>query len=172
MPSSRILIASNTLSSSAASVTFSSIPSTYTDLVLKVSTRTTSTGGGSNGLRIYFNGSGATTNYSYTRLNGNGSAAASAAFTAQADGQFGWSPNDSLTANTFGNSEVYIPNYAGSTNKQFSGFGLSEDNSTTAQMAATAVLFSNTAAITSLTVLGSVDFKSGSTFWLYGLKNS
>ena len=39
MPSSRILISSQTLGSSAASVTFSSIPATYTDLVLKVSVR-------------------------------------------------------------------------------------------------------------------------------------
>lgn len=171
MASSRQLISSQVLGTSASSVTFSSIPGTFKDLILRVSTRTTSAGTGANSLRVYFNGSGATTNYSLTRLNGNGATAASAAFTAQADGQFGWSPNDGSTANTFGSSELYIPSYTSSTNKPFSGFGLSEDNSTTAQLAATADLFSNTSAITSLTVLGSVDFKAGSSFYLYGLSS-
>jgi hypothetical protein len=71
------------------------------------------------------------------------------------------------TANTFGNAEIYIPNYAGSTFKPFWVDSVSENNATLSFQRLSANLWSNTAAITSIT------FSSGiaehSTFTLYGI---
>jgi hypothetical protein len=80
------------------------------------------------------------------------------------------------TSNTFGMSEHYFINYAGSTNKIVSDFSVSEGNSSTYPgIAATAGLWRNTNAITSIsfTPSGAVNgFVSGSSFYLYGIKNT
>jgi hypothetical protein len=83
---------------------------------------------------------------------------------------------DGATANTFGNGELYIPNYAVSANKVMSATSVAENNSTTdgqTRIAADAGLWANTAAITSVTFIpssGSID--AGSRFDLYGIKSS
>jgi len=74
MANTYTLINSNVLASSAASVTFSAIPATFTDLVIRASIRT-DRAAVEDWLYIKFNG--LTTNRSYTRLTGSGSAAAS-----------------------------------------------------------------------------------------------
>jgi hypothetical protein len=66
-------IASVTLGSAATGITFSSIPSTYTDLVLVLNMISTTA---NNDVRLRVNGDSAT-NYSSTYLAGNGSAASS-----------------------------------------------------------------------------------------------
>jgi hypothetical protein len=73
------------------------------------------------------------------------------------------------TSNTFSNNSLYIPNYAGSTNKSFSVDSVFENNATTARQQITAGLWSNTAAITTIgfTVGGGTTFVSGSTISLY-----
>lgn len=174
MPSSRFLIASNTLSTSAASVTFSSIPSTYTDLVLKLSTRTDQAGSFGGGGYIRLNSDSAT-NYSITDVYGDGSLASSSRRTSAT---FGWWSyqgynTSGSTSNTFTNAELYLPSYTASQNKPYSSFSAAETNATQAILQGVAGLWRNTAAIT--TILISPDagnFVSGSTFWLYGLKNS
>jgi hypothetical protein len=168
MPSTYTLISSNVLTTTATSVTFSAIPSTYTDLVLRCSTRG-STGTGA--IRVTFNGDTAT-NYSDTALIGNGSAASSSRDTSQNEG-YAYNTNNftTYTANTFSNSEFYIPNYLVSANKPLSSFGVQETNDPAAGMATTALLWRNTAAITSIT-LGITSFVAGSSFYLYGIKNS
>ena len=165
------LIASNTLSSSAASVTFSSIPSTYTDLVLSVCARTNDTG--PENLQIYFNTDTAT-NYSTTYLQGNGASATSARYTSQSVIQ---NPNTvegtTYTSNTFGSIEIYIPSYTASQNKPVSLSGASENNATTAYINNGAGLWRNTAAITQIVIDQSgANFVSVSSFFLYGIKNS
>lgn len=173
MPSSRILIASNTLSSSAASVTFSSIPSTYTDLVLRISARVTGAGLAYDSLNLFPNG--VSSNGSRTDIYGNGATAASSRgsnFTVR----FAL-PDSSYTSNTFANIEFYLPDYNSTSAKPFSGFATNENNSTTAYITSTALLNRNTTAITSLTLepvfVGSgSNFVAGSSFFLYGLKNS
>jgi hypothetical protein len=67
-----VAIAKTVLSSNQAEITFSSIPSTYTDLVVLVSARSASGGSTSDNVALRLNGS--TTTYSYTFLSGNGSA--------------------------------------------------------------------------------------------------
>ena len=173
MPATYTLIASNTLSSSAASVTFSSIPNTYTDLVLKLSVRSARTDP-SDTINFTINSIGGTS-YSNTALVGNGSAASSGRVSNANDVDYSAAANAATsTSNTFSNVEIYIPNYAGSTNKPFSAFTAYEDNTTTAVIRANASLLSNTAAVTSITMAtaGIGDFVSGSSFYLYGIKNS
>jgi hypothetical protein len=170
MPSTYTLISSNVLTSSAASVTFSAIPSTYTDLVLRVSARTDQASTDS-GLRVVVNG---TNTGSFTQLQGDGAAAASANATGNAFLRIGLVNGSTSTSNTFSSQEMYIPNYAGSTNKPYSLISVREGNTTTAYIDAYAGLQSQTTSISSITVspTSSVNLVSGSSFYLYGIKNS
>lgn len=167
------LISSTTLTGSQATVTFSSIPSTYTDLCLKISARNDDTSA-FGVLYMQFNGSGGTA-YSRTILRGSGSAVISARssstseFQSSATGVVG----GSATANTFSSAEFYIPSYTASQNKPTSYFGVNEDNATAAYMGTIANLWQNNSAISSISVyLSGVNFVSGSSFYLYGIKNS
>jgi len=169
MPSSRYLISSQTLGSAAASVTFSSIPATYTDLVIRHSSRATTSN-----LSLFMKINGATTGLSVTLLGGDGGSAFSYRSPADYSGEwFGYKSTSGNTANTFGSGELYIPSYTASQNKPFSSVSASENNGTTAYMAAAAKLWSNVAAITSIELYGqSGDLDTGSSFYLYGIKNS
>ena len=172
MANTYTLISSNVLSTAAASVTFSSIPATYTDLVLRFSSRSDV---GSAGLTLYLSPNGSTANDSTTILWADGTSAFSTRFSATGIGLYmGW-VNGTRTTNTFSSAEIYIPNYSGSTNKVFSSAIAEESNSTAdTRISATAGLWSNTAAITSLIVKISagVNFVSGSSFYLYGISKN
>jgi len=164
------LISSVTVGSGgAASIDFSSIPATYTDLCVKLSIRSAS---GSNigtvGATISINGS--TANRTVKRIYGNGTSAVS-----DSPSALGISPDTSTaTANTFSNVEIYFPNYAGSTNKSFSVDSVSENNATLGDASLVAQLWSQTAAITSLSfgMSDSSNFVQYSTAYLYGVKNA
>ena len=149
-----------------AAIEFTNIPQTYTDLVVKVSGRSTAT---TTGVDITFNGS--STSYTNRRLYGTGSTAASdSAGTAYISNTM--IADSSYTANTFGNGEFYIPNYTSSNNKSISVDGASENNATTALMMLTAGLWSNSAAITSVKITPNAgNFAQYSTATLYGVKN-
>ena len=153
----------------AANITFSSIPSTYTDLKLVWSARSARTAVNTDDMIIGFNG--VNTNLSGRYLWGTGSAAASGTDTQLLVGEY---PTATATASTFANCEVYIPNYAGSTNKSFSADTVSENNGTLAYATLTAGLWSSTAAITSIvlkTGSGS-NLEQYSTASLYGISKS
>jgi hypothetical protein len=157
----------------ASSVTFSGIPQTgYTDLVLKMSARCDSTSGFPEIVNMKFNSS-ATTDYTWKSLysvtatpgsNGDTSVGVVRAGNAQAA---------ATTANTFSNTEIYIPNYSGSTNKSISIDATNEANSSTDfvyGLFLNAGLRSNTAAITAINLsLGAGNFVANSTFYLYGV---
>lgn len=174
MANTYTLIASNTLSSSAASVTFSSIPSTYTDLVVRMSLRMDTTSNYTKGLRYKINGT--TANYSRTVLGGYGTGYFSNRASATAFQYGGEIITDysTMTTNTFANTELYIPSYTASQNKPMGLFGVSENNNADwAYIDAHAHLWSNTAAISSLEFYPEVgNWKSGSSFFLYGIKSS
>jgi hypothetical protein len=173
MPSTYTLISSNVLSTTAASVTFSAIPSTYTDLVVRYSGRSDSAGT-SDRMRIYINGDTSSTLYSGTNLTGNGTAAASGRDSNDTGSILGSLVASTATASTFSNGEIYLPNYLVSANKPYSDFGVTENNATAAAIRLYADLWRNTAAITSfqLVVNSGSNFVSGSSFYLYGIKNS
>jgi hypothetical protein len=169
MPANYILLERIELNASAASVTFSNIPQTgYTDLKVVASSRGSSSGP-AEANRIHFNGDTTNTNYTGKRLLGSGSAASSDQTTAITPGFF--NNLAGTTANTFSNSEVYIPNYTGSSSKSYSIDTVTENNGTEAYAALVAVRWSGTAAITSMTFTpeSAGNFVSGSTFSLYGL---
>ena len=170
MPNTFTKIASNTVSTAVSSITFSSIPATYTDLVIKVSARATYAANFQD-INIRFNGSA--TGYSSRLLQGDGSAATSAN---NASGALVWGANSvsaNATANTFSNGEVYIPNYTSANFKSISTDSVTENNATAAYIQVAAGLWSNTAAITSIEMyLGAGNYVQYSTFTLYGIKNS
>lgn len=162
------LIASQTLGSEAALVTFSSIPATYDDLLILITARSNRTGTTADQMTMTFNGTSAT-NHSSRLLEGNGSTVASYSYTN--DAYAGTLPPAGYTSNTFASIEIYIPNYAGSTNKSWSSTGVCETNGTTAYIDAFAGLWSSTAAITEIN-LASVSTRkmvSNSSFFLYGI---
>ena len=173
MPATYTLIASNTLSSSAASVTFSSIPATYTDLVLRLSGRI-NVSAWSSTLTIKFNSSSAT-NYSRTDVRADSSTVSSTRTSAATSMVMRSVINGLDQADTWSSVELYIPNYAGSTNKPISGFGASEANDASAGTVYKTImagLFSDTTAISSIELSSSQDFVSGSSFFLYGIKST
>ena len=174
MPSTYTLISSNVLSSSAASVTFSAIPSTYTDLVVRISARTDRASQNNSFIAVKPFNSDTGTNYSYTILTGNGAAASTFNESNVAYSAMGYVDATTATSNTYASLELYIPSYTASQNKPISTFGAHENNATTAYLAATAGLWRNTAAITGVTIdtLGQGSFIATSSFYLYGIKNS
>ena len=157
------------LNASASSVTFANIPqSGYTDLKVVASTRGAA-GGIAEANTIYFNGDTTVANYPGKRLLGSGSAASSDQTTTIKPGFF--NNLSSSTANTFSNSEVYIPNYTGSTSKSFSVDTVTENNAAEAYSALVAGTWTGTAAITSIrfTPESGNSYLANSTFSLYGL---
>lgn len=153
-------------SGGASSIVFSAIPSTYTDLVVKMSARSTST---ADWVGLSFNTT--TTGYSQKHMQGSGSTVASFATT---DYQFAFINNQTgSTANVFSSSEAYIPNYRSSTNKSYSIDTTGESNSSTAYAEFSAQLWSNTAAITSITLTSTGgNLAQYTTAYLYGVKNA
>ena len=166
MPNNYILLDRIELNATATSVTFDNIPQTgYTDLKVVWSARQ-DTG---TAVATYLSLNGSTANFSGIYLYGSGASVSSGSL-----GRYiGSCPGTNWTANTFANAEFYIPNYAGSTNKSFSADNVDENNATSNDMNLIAGLWSNTAAITSMTIApASGNFISGSTFSLYGIAKS
>jgi hypothetical protein len=163
------LIASSTVGSGgAAFILFSSIPATYTDIVVKLSVRSDRASvGPSIGVEI----NGSLLNLTSRIIAGSGAAVSS---TNYSDAYIGDATGANATSSTFGNQEVYFPNYAGSTYKSYSSDSVSENNATTAYAILSAGLWSQTSAITSLKFYdrGVGNFVQYSTAYLYGVKNA
>lgn len=171
MANTYVLIASNTLGSSAASVTFSSIPGTYTDLVLRASIRDFSAGT-VNPAYYLFNSDAIGVAAGYIQLTGNGTSAASSLFGSGFGAGYYVINGDTTTSSTFSSTEIYIPNYNATTNKQISVFSVVETNATAARIQVAAELYGTTAAITQLTLRPNSTFGANSSFYLYGIKSS
>jgi hypothetical protein len=154
----------------AANMEFTSIPSTYTDLKVLLSHRSSGAyGAQSSYLNMNINGVG--TNRSFRVVEGfSGTTAGSNNGT---NTRVAYTQGTTSTASTFSSTDIYIPNYAGSSNKSFSVDSVTETNSASADSNLWACLWSQTAAITSLTfTVDSGNFTQYSTATLYGiLKN-
>ena len=156
------------ISSSTASITFSNIPQTYTDLKLVISARNNDTNGAGN-ILMGFNGS--TSSFTNNFLQGSGSGTPGSSSVAQMIGDMDTAAE---TANTFNNIEVYIPNYTSNTYKSFISDSVMENNANPAYQMLTANLWSNVSPITSIEITNrsaGKSFVSGSTFYLYGISN-
>jgi len=173
MPTTFTKIASVTVGAGgASSIDFTSIPSTYTDLCVKVSCR------GSDAATVFSLllrlNSDSGSNYSYRNLYADTSNVPRSTSSTTSFIHL-WSSNgNTTTANTFSNTELYIPNYAGSALKSVSAQNQAENNATDAYNSMTAGLWSSTSAITSINLLegSSGVFMQYSTATLYGIKNS
>ena len=169
------LISNQVLGSSTASVTFSSIPGTYTDLILRISVRDTGSPATNGILQLTFNGSSAT-NYSYTGIYSTGSTTKSS----QGGGTMayiyispGWTTTNANSANAFSSMDIYIPSYANSSNKStYWAIATPDSGGTTSLTASAAGLWRGTSAITSLTLTSTNLNVANSSFSLYGISNA
>lgn len=162
-------IASTTVESPIASIDFTSIPSGYTDLLVKLSTRSNQASG-PDYVYLQFNSNTSTSNYQGIFLRGNGSTVASSSNTAEGKIRAAITTTSGETASTFSNCEIYIPNYTSSNNKSTSSDWVPENNATATFMGITAGLWTQTSAITSIQLsLSSNSFVANSTATLYGI---
>jgi hypothetical protein len=172
-------IATQTLGSAAASVTFSSIPATYTDLILAASIRSDAvTFNNMNFPILRLNGDSTSGFYSvtslYSRNTGSGDTANSGRSSSQNEINFGGVVTTSMSASTFSPWIAHFLNYSNTTtyktvlNRIASASNLTSSDGSSAGVG----LWRNTAAITSisLTATSSGNFVIGSTFTLYGIK--
>jgi hypothetical protein len=147
----------------AASISFSSIPQTFTDLVVMSSTRSASTG---NQLIPSINGSTAA---STRNLFGDGGSALGTTGVTW----IGFGSSSSDTASVFGNSFFYFPNYTLTQEKFSSSHSCNENSGTTAYMTIVSARWSSTAAISTLSFsTNGGNFAQYSTMSLYGIKSS
>lgn len=166
MPATYEPIATTTLGSAAASITFSSIPATYTDLRVVVVAKSDT---GSSALKARFNNDTAT-NYSTTYLSGNGTAASSARITSSSVIYFDGNGGLSATVPHFYTMDVF--SYAGSTNKT-SLLTINTDDNGSGYVEQTVALWRNTSAINRIDILvTSNNLAIGTTATLYGIKNA
>lgn len=162
-------IASQTLGADTATVTLGSggtLPQGYTDLILVMQGKNTSSGTGTYHIRLRFNGDTAT-NYSTTQLYGDGSAAGSNRFSSESRIRAGEMPRAGSTTVTPGISIVHIQSYA---NANVNKTTLAS-NSADIYALRTVGLWRSTSAITSIDVsFDAGSWASGSTFSLFGVK--
>jgi len=172
MANTYTLISSVTVGSGgAASIAFTSIAATYTDLLVKFSISDTN-GSTNQNIRVTFNGVGGTS-YSERLLFGSGSAAQSFSYSSAAYLQSLYGTGAAATSSVFGNGEMYIPNYTSSNNKSISVDSVSENNATSSAIGLNAGLFSNASAISSMILASpSGTFLQYSTAYLYGISNA
>lgn len=160
-------IASITLGSSASSVTFSSIPQDYRDLVLKV-TCTNATGGGGNILPVAVLNSDTGSNYSRVRMTGDGSSTASGSST----GDNFLNLFSGVDANET-DEGLYLANFMDYSATDKHKTVIARANQVTDRVGAIASRWADTSAITQIemtTASAGDDFASGSTFALYGIE--
>jgi hypothetical protein len=157
-------------SGGSASIEFTSIPATYTDLLVKLSGRSSRSAAVMEEFLLTFNNNGSS--YSEKQLRGDGSSVISQTFSGASIQQLG-QPGAAATATIFGNWEFYIPNYAGNNYKSISLDGVTENNSTQAYTNFEAGLWSNTDAITSIKLsAGAYLAVEHSTAYLYGISKA
>lgn len=165
-------IATHTFSGSTSDVEFTSIPSTYTDIIAVINGR----GAYSAGtvlIQSYLNND-FTTIYSMTTLRGTGSSASSTRSTGFSGLPLGYIPGATATAGMFGTIVAHYQNYANSnTFKTVLSRGNNTDGQTAA-VDATVGLYRSTSAITRIGIAtyGVGNFVSGSTVTIYGVKSA
>ena len=154
-------IATTTLSTTAANITFSSIAATYTDLQIVLTGTVTV----ANNPKIQFN-SDTASNYSYRSINGDGATAT----TSSASSSNGLLTINNMDTTIPGFIRINILSYTGSTKKTFfSAYSLDKNGS--GNVGSILGVWNNTAAITQVLIdSGGTTFKTGTTATLYGIK--
>ena len=174
MPNTYTLISTTTVSTPAHSFTLSSIPQTYTDLVLKISARSDYA---SLGHEMSIQTNSLTSGYSNRMAYVSGSSILSANASNDKHTWAGGVVGSSATANTFSNCEIYWPNYSSTTlpKSMYSDVTTENNGTSVGAMWINSGVNTNTAAITSLTLYcwqSFINYVANTTFTLYGIKNS
>jgi hypothetical protein len=154
-------IATTTLGSANDTVTFSSIPSTYTDLILVSNVIPTSSP-----YIFYRINSDSGSNYSRTQLIGNGTSASSGRFS-----------NESymyVSTTTISGSSTFISQFQNYSNTTTNKTVLTRQSDAGGNVSAIVSLWRSTAAINNIvvTTTGYSTFAAGSTFSLYGIASA
>jgi len=166
MPRTYEPISTQTLGSDTATVTFSTIPQTYTDLILVAEIRSSRAANTGDTMRVRFN-SDTGSNYSTTVLQGSADGAESTRFTS-ATFCYVRVPAATATANVFSPSIWHIMNYSNTTTNKTT---LQKGSIAAVQVEIDTSLWRNTAAITTIDIsAASGNLVSGSKFTLYGIK--
>jgi hypothetical protein len=159
------LIESKTLGTAQASLEFTSIPDSFTDLYFLVSARTTQDG--LDNLRVQINSSAS--GHSSRGLIGTGSSVTIGADSNTANIPFLYVAGN-YTANTFSNHSLYFPNYSSTTlQKSILTDGVMENNATAAYQSIQVGLFASTNAITTVRFFASNNLEVGTTISMYGI---
>ena len=157
-------IATTTLGSATATVTFSSIPATYTDLIVVL---------GIAGLsavetpKMYFNGDTSAL-YTTTWISGHNTTAYSGRTTSQTS-FYGIGAYNSGNSSGVSSIVIQVPNYSNTTTYKSM---LARNNSTDLSVDATVGLYRSTSAVSSISFIvhGGNTYSTGTVFSLYGIK--
>jgi hypothetical protein len=167
MTSTYEMIASQTLGSSTQTVTLSSIPATYTDLVLVCSIK-----GDAASMSIILRLNGDTnTNYSQTYLEGDGSSASSVRGSSQT--RFTLSGSVSYNSTNFGTQIIQAMNYSNTTTNKTVLQRFNSNGGSFPGTGTSVGLWRQTSAINQLDLISTAsgqNFVAGSTFTIYGIK--
>lgn len=173
MPLTYVAIQTITVGAGGQSaITFSSIPSTYTDLLLIASLRDERGDASVTDTKLTFNGT--TTGYNLKTLIYAANSVSNANVSATSSITAIYENSDLAVANGFSPISIYIPNYTSSNNKAVNAESFSVNNNSTVYGAITTGLWTNSAAVSSITLAPAVavNYKQNSTATLYGIKNS
>lgn len=175
MPNNFVAIQTLTANSGGSlTFDFTSIPQTYTDLLIFVSARTASTTYES--YRIYFNGTDSNISGRYS-LSSAPTSGGNPSTSTTAYGYLGSIGGSTITSNTFTNTMIYIPGYTSSNTKTYQSNSTSPNSGSNSYLEIVAGTWTGTNAITQVTlkpdgVGGTNTFVQHSTAYLYGIKNS
>jgi hypothetical protein len=163
------LISTQTLGTATASIEFTSIPQTFTDLVLLISSRANDSGSNARrDLRVTING--LSSGYSGRELRGFDSNSVSSATSSASFWEMMRMPDNTATGNTFGNAALYLPDYTSSAAKNVSTQAVAENNSSTNwYLSIGAGRQSSTSAITTVAFTNGTTMAIGTTASLYGI---
>lgn len=166
-----VQIAQIVASGTPSTITFSSIPGTYTNLVVSLFGRDTITGSSDLNVFLKINGDATAANYTATEgLFGTGSGTGSTSTASSTSGAFiAKIPGTSGDANALGVATITFPSYAATTFWKMVASVIAQ-NGGTLQNALVSFRWKSTSAITSLTLTaGGTAFANGTTATLYGL---
>jgi hypothetical protein len=163
MATTYTLISAYTLSSTTSTVTFSAIPQTFDNLVLRSSLRS-ATAGVDVVVNVRLNGSSSTYTYRYWAFTGANSDGGTLQRNMMATGS-------TQGSGFFSVGEIFIPNYTKTIARTIGGISALE-NTGTYRSFGTATYWDSTAPITSIEINETGGFVAGSTLRLYGIKNT
>ena len=165
-------IATATGTGASGTITFSSIPSTYSSLQIRVLSRSSSVG---RNIQVRFN-SDTGANYAQHNLRGNGASAAASGAASTTEIEAGWIATSADATNVMGVSIIDIHDYASTTkNKTLRAIsGLDNNGGTTNErIYLYSGLWMNTTAVNSISLISnSGNWTTASVFSLYGIKGA